>query len=179
MKLSILVFYIVAQHAVRAQLQFPNLGFKLPVASSLQPTLTSSDSYVMDQGQQTSERILEQFFSLSQAQENPVPSFIQPFDSSLNFTTILNQLTLPAVIRSSLQSALEQLQKTLHTTTAQGLESLEKGFAKLNEAALSVANVAKNAAATKQVLVTLRIALINTTRRCDNAFAIMFQSTVR
>lgn len=163
MKLPVL-FYIIAQYVVWAQLQFPNPGFELPVPSSFQPTQAFSDSYVKNQGQQSPGQILEQFFNPTQVKPNPISAFNQPFDSLSNVRTF-NQLAVPAFKKNSLQNAIEHLYERVNAISSQSHERIENSSTLLDETALSITNMARKVTATSVSYIANRINQYNETIR--------------
>lgn len=154
--------------AVLAQIQFPAATFPFQV-----PTIPS---------QPTPQGTFEQLFN-NPSESAPIATLIQQITPYFNISSLQNflspltglrQLTanfdydsIPQAIRVSLQSALDQFNKSVNASFAQGLESIENSLASLNETISSIITNAENVTITSVQDIENRISQFNeTVQRC-------------
>lgn len=160
MKFLVILFAI--GHAVWAQFQLPNPGFKLPFQPTQAPSVPF-DSFV-NQGQQTLPRMLAQYFNPVGSGFNlsSLPVALNP--SALNqIKSIFGNYSEAALIRKSVENAIKQLNETANKTSVQGLQRIENAFENINVAASSIANKARNVTTSSIRDIETRISQYNQT----------------
>lgn len=156
--------------AVLAQIQFPAAPFPFQL-----PTIPS---------QPTPQGTIEQIFNNPSAFATaPIATLFQQITPYFNISSLENFLSplaglrqlnanvdydsIPQAIRESLQSAVDQFNKSVNASFAQGLASIENSLATLNETISSIITNAQNVTITSVQDIENRISKFNeTVQRC-------------